>query len=525
LGIANGVKMDAMHKIAAIDAGSNALRMIVGTINETGGVEAIENIRLPVRLGRDAFTSGHLREITLQQAVDAFQHFRRVADDFGVTNIRAIATSALREASNSDILLDRIQRTSGIEVEIISGEEEARLIHLAVERAIDLKNKRAVLIDIGGGSVEVTISQNKRIVSTESYGLGTVRLLNKLENGGDEKRFFFSASKRPFSLLVREYAEAARRRIDREIGKEKIHLCIGTGGNVEEMGRLSQRLFKKSSDRSITLSELQELIEKLSRMSVKDRINKLKLRPDRADVILPAAIVLQLIATEAKARKILIPDVGLKDGLLIEMAEELARGPKKLRREQVWESAVRLGDKYQFDSNHAALTAKLAGQLFDQSKSLHNLNDEDKLLLQVGSLLHDIGHFINTLEHDKHGYYILKNNPLIGLNDDQREIVANLIRYHRRAFPSLEDDNFKALPQKDRVTVTKLSALLRLADGMDVSHTARVVRVALKEKKKNWELVLYGKGDLMLEKWALNKRRALFEEIFGVGLEISDKKS
>lgn len=516
--------MHVMQSIAAIDSGSNALRMIVGNINQRGEVEPIENIRLPVRLGQDAFTSGHLREVTLQQAVDAFLHFRRVADDLGVTKIRAIATSALREASNSDILLDRILRTSGIEIEIINGEEEARLIHLAVEHSIDLKNKRAVLIDIGGGSVEVTISQNKKIVSTESYNLGTVRLLNKLENGRDEKRFFFSASKQPFNLLVREYAEAARRRIDREIGKEKIHLCIGTGGNVEEMGKLRQRLFKKSSDKSITLSELQDLIEKLSHMTVKERINKLKLRPDRADVILPAAIVLQLIATEAKARQILIPDVGLKDGLLIEMAEEQARGPKTLRREQVWESAVRLGDKYQFDSNHATLTAKLAGQLFDQSKSLHNLGEEHKLLLQVGSLLHDIGHFINTLEHDKHGYYILKNNPLIGLNESQQEIVANLVRYHRKAFPSLAEENFKALPQKERVTVTKLCALLRLADGMDVSHTARVARVGLKEKKKNWELVLYGRGDLMLEKWALNKRRALFEEIFGVELEISDKK-
>jgi exopolyphosphatase / guanosine-5'-triphosphate,3'-diphosphate pyrophosphatase len=507
-----------MQRIAAIDAGSNAIRLIVGEIKDNGHVEPIENIRLPVRLGQDAFTTGFLKEETIQQGVDAFLHFRRVSDDYGVTRIRAIATSALREAANSHILLDRIQQTSNIEIEIISGEEEARLIHLGVEHAVDLGNKRAVLIDIGGGSVEVTISENKRIISTESYNMGTVRLLKELN--GDEQ----TASRRPFSLLVREYIEAARRRIDREIGDEKIHLCIATGGNPEEMGNLRQRLFKKSSSNVITLGELQDLIEKLSRMSIQERMNKLKLKPDRADVILPAAIVLQLIAHEAKIKEIKIPKVGLKDGILIEMAEEMARDPQpqRVRREQVWEASVRLGDKYLLDMEHATLISKLAGQLFDQTKDLHKLDDEYKLLLQVGSLLHDIGHFINPIDHDKHGYYILKHNLLLGLNENQQEIVANLVRYHRKAFPSLDDENFRSLPQKDRLVVAKLSALLRLADVMDTSHTGRVTQVILTEKKKYWELALDGNGDLMLEKWSLNKRRALFEEVFGIELVVAE---
>jgi exopolyphosphatase/guanosine-5'-triphosphate,3'-diphosphate pyrophosphatase len=367
--------------------------------------------------------------------------------------------------------------------------------------------------------VEVTLSENQKIISTESYNMGTVRLLTKLN--GSKKQ---TASNQPFSLLVREYVRAARRRIDRELGGEKIHLCIGTGGNVEEMGKLRQRLFKKSSDNVITLAELQELIEKLSSMSLSARMRKLDLKPDRADVILPAAVVLQLIANEARVREIQIPNVGLKDGILIEMAEELARDPRPrlLRMEQVWEAAVRLGDKYQLDMEHAALISKLSGQLFDQTRDLHRLDEGYKLLLQVGSLLHDIGHFVNPIDHDKHGYYILKHNPLIGLNEHQQEIVANLVRYHRKDFPSLEDANFKALAQKDRLIVTKLSALLRLADVMDMSHNGRVTQVELQQKKKTWTLTLRGKGDLMLAKWALNKRRALFEEVFGVGLAVEE---
>jgi exopolyphosphatase/guanosine-5'-triphosphate,3'-diphosphate pyrophosphatase len=512
-----------MQKIAAIDAGSNALRMVVGNINEAWQVEPIENIRLPVRLGQDVFASGSLREKTIQQATDAFLHFQHVAQDLGVEKIRAIGTSALREAANSDILLNRIYRTSGIEIEIISGSEEARLIQLAVVNVLSLKGKRAVLIDIGGGSVEVTISENQNIISTQSYNLGTVRLLQKLD-GAKESGSSLADSKRPFSLLVREYAEAARRRIDRQIGNAHVDICVGTGGNVEELGRLRQKIFKQPNDKLIKLSELQDLIEEFTGMTVKERIRKFKLRPDRADVILPAAIVLQLIAHEANVRQVTIPHVGLKDGLLLEMADSLKHGVHAPHREQVWESALRLGKKYQFDAVHATLTAKLAKQLFDQTRPLHDLGDEERLLLEVAALLHDIGHFINTIDHDKHGYYILKANRLIGLNEQQQELVASLVRYHRKSFPSLDDSNFKALPQKDRIRVSKLSALISLADGMDVSHTNHVTNAILTEKKKYWQLSMQGKGDLMLEKWALDKRRVLFEEIFGVQLEIMDNK-
>src|ERR1700690_2665717 len=311
-----------MQIIAAIDVGSNAIRMVVGRFNESRTMEVLENIRLPVRLGTDAFGPGRLREVTIQQTVNAFHHFKRVASDLEVTKIRAIGTSAMREAANGDILIDRVLRATGISIEAISGEEEARLIHVAVSSVINLKGKHAVLIDIGGGSVEVTIAEDKKIISTESYNMGTVRLLEKLN--GDSKSFFsFGASKHPLSLLIREYAEAARQRIDREIGSAKVDVCAATGGNVEEMGRLRQKFLKRDSDKLITMGELQELIESLSGMTVKERIQKLKLRADRADVILPAAVVLQLIAHEAGVKQVAIPHVGLKDGLLLDMAADM----------------------------------------------------------------------------------------------------------------------------------------------------------------------------------------------------------
>jgi exopolyphosphatase/guanosine-5'-triphosphate,3'-diphosphate pyrophosphatase len=190
-------------------------------------------------------------------------------------------------------------------------------------------------------------------------------------------------------------------------------------------------------------------------------------------------------------------------------------------REQVWTSALRLGKKYQFDLEHAKIVAHLAGRLFDQSRNLHDLGDEDKLLLELAALLHDIGHFINTIDHHKHGYYILKANPLIGLAESCQDIVANIIQYHRKSMPSWQDEGFRNLTPHDRIVVTKLSALMRLADALDVSHTGSVKDVQLEQQKDVWQLKLQGMGDLMLERWTLEKRLKLFQDVFGVKLKVA----
>jgi exopolyphosphatase / guanosine-5'-triphosphate,3'-diphosphate pyrophosphatase len=500
-----------MVNISAIDVGSNAMRMVVGEVDEAWQVRPIENIRLPVRLGQDVFDGGYLEEKTIQQTEEVFLRFKQMAENFNVHQLRAVATSAAREAANSDLLVDRVFRTSGIEIEIISGEEEARLIHAAVAHVLNLKEKRTLLIDIGGGSVEVTLSTGRNIISTDSYDMGTVRLLKKL-NG--------SKSKHPLGNLVREYAEAARYRIEQDLGDEKIQICAGTGGNVEEIGRLRQKLFKAESDHFITLDELEKLIERLERMTYEQRMDKLKLRPDRADVILPASIVLHLIAREAGVKQIMIPNVGLKDGILLDIAEDLAKSLPARRQEEAWESALHMGRKYQFNEEHARLTSRLAARLFEQSKQLHDLDDSNLLLLEISALLHDIGHFINTADHEKHGAYLVSASPLIGLSQREKNIIANLIRYHRKQLPSTHDEEFKALPQKDRLIVTKLSVLLRLADSLDISHMENVNDVTLKEAGSGWKLKVSGKKDQLLMKWAFDKRKSQFREVFGVSLEM-----
>jgi len=505
-----------MPKIAAIDVGSNAIRLVIGNLDDQGKVEPVETIRTPVRLGKDVFSDQILREETIQSAVDAFVQFRRVIDDFGVMCTKAVATSAVREAQNKEILIERIEQASGIHLEEISAEEESRLACLAVASAMDVAGKKSVMVDIGGGSVEVTIAFGDDILSSNSFQLGTVRLLQNLS---EEKTYLRPVS---FSRLLTESVEAARRPMEHALSGLTLDFCVGTGGNVEEIGLLCQQLNYSKSEKKISAPALSKLVATISKMSDHERAQEFNLRPDRADVILPASIVLNQIVSIARVNEIFIPNVGLKNGLLIDMAGDCVKQAHRISNHLVIESALRIGKKYDFDEEHGLFVAKMALELFDQTTSLHLLGNEERLILEVGAILHDIGHFINTVNHDVHGAYILESNHLIGLSELEQTMLATLVRYHRKGVPYLEYRDGVDLTSKQRMTVAKLCALLRLADALDSSHQKKIASLTITESKTMWLLTLQSSEDLSLEKWTLKKRRLLFQTIFGKALEIAE---
>jgi exopolyphosphatase/guanosine-5'-triphosphate,3'-diphosphate pyrophosphatase len=233
-------------------------------------------------------------------------------------------------------------------------------------------------------------------------------------------------------------------------------------------------------------------------------------------------MVLQKIIRVAGVKEIVIPHVGLKEGLLIDMIQELFGEKRPLRRDQVLASAIQLGRKYMFDEQHGTTVARYAARLFDETRSLHNLGVEYRLLLEVAALLHDIGNFVNSTEHHKHTYYLLSVSPLIGMTQSHLAIVANVARYHRKSMPKPQHEGYRALSSKERVVVSKLSALLRLADAMDNEHASKVESFSVEFKKPKLTLRLRGDGDLLLEKWALAKKATMFEEVFSVKLVVDD---
>jgi len=495
---------------AAIDVGSNAMRIAIGVADDSGSVEIVENLREPVRLGRDAFTHGVIGDENQQRTLEAFRRFRELIDEYQPQHIRAVATSAMREAKNRDVIIDRIKRETGIHLETIGGAEEARLVFWAARRPLELDDKRALLIDIGGGSVEVSRAESGALVDSESFKLGTVRLLELLqEEHGDQTRFI---------RLVEEYADSVRRRVRRKIGETGVDLCIGTGGNVEALGDLRGQLLGKNNLRHVKLTELQTIIEKLGAHSYLERVEQLGLRPDRADVIVPAAIVMRNIVAESGVKDLQVPRVGLKEGILQELLEASPQAGAERARAQVLASARALGAKYDYDREHGEIVAQLAVRLFDDLQPLHGLGGEERLILEVAAMVHDIGQYVRLSGHHKHSLYLIRSAPFIGLSERQQELVANVARYHRKAKPKPAHEHFRQLSGGERAIVTKLAALLRVANALDVEHGGRVQDVCARVEDDAVSVSVLGAGDLDLEAWAVMRQADFFRHSSGLPL-------
>lgn len=304
-----------LEKAAAIDIGSNAIRMVIGGYDEHDHIQIYRKMREAVRLGKDVFEKNKMISAeSFGAALKAFEKFRKAIDEQDIKNVRAVATSAVREATNGKEFVDTISKTYGIKVQIIDGIEEAKLIQRAVESEIPLSLRRALLIDIGGGSVEITVTEGNKIQFMESLPLGTVRLLKMAEKEKLSDKDIEKVITETLAGFAKKLAEIKR--------KTPLEIAIGTGGNVECLGVVRAALFNKSSMSKVYLEELDKIIKKLDEMSYKERIDKWKLKPDRADVILPASLVVRKVMQMAEIETLQIPRVGLKDGLLLSLLKK-----------------------------------------------------------------------------------------------------------------------------------------------------------------------------------------------------------
>ena len=495
-----------MPRLAAIDVGSNAMRLGIASADDDGRMHVIHTDREPVRLGADVFSKGEVTDGRLVEAMEAFLKFRKLINEFKVKSVRAVGTSALREARNRDYCIGQIAKTTEISIDVINSEEEARLEFLAVSRAIKLHGKTALIVDIGGGSVEISLVTDNEIVSTESFGIGTVRLLQML----NERK----QGERVFRQLAREYINVSGTRLRKAIGEHRVDMCIATGGNVESLGDLRVQLCDADDDRSITLDELNTILKQLQSRSYEERIKDFGLRQDRADVIIPAIIVLQIVANEARVQEIQIPRVGVREGLLIDMARSLGRREPRPDRTQLITSAKLLGRKYDYEAEHAQTVSRFALALFDATKRLHKLGEDERVLLEVAALLHDIGYYIGTRDHHKNSWYLITASPLVGVSELEKDVIALVARYHTRSTPKPNHKEFTDLSPKRRRTVLMLAALLRLGEALDREHANKVQSLKLIVRPKKVTLRLTGEGDMLLEKWALSYGSKLFEKTF-----------
>ena len=524
-----------MPRFAALDVGSNALRLrVVEAEAPNAGIHQltllpqdgealsgwreITSLRAPVRLGSEVFISGKLTPTSIGQACAALREFRLAMDAAKVDAYRATATSAVREASNGATLIERSRRETGIELEMIEGVEEARLVQLAVMRRVPLHDKRALLVDVGGGSTELTVLDRGQSSFSISLPLGTVRLIETFLRGSGS--------------VSLEQAHLVGEMVDRALVEASPHLrapfdvVIGTGGNIDTLAELcpGQLPIAAAGASAIDVHAMRALFAKLAALTPAERRDKHGLRPDRADTIIPACAIITRIAEVVSASVILAPGVGLKDGILEELVDKHFHVWDTAREAQsVIDACLRLGRRYAFDEAHGTRVAGFAGTLFDDMQKVHAFGDRERLLLRAAAILHDIGDFVRYDGHHKHSYYLIQHSDIMGLAPDERAVVANIARYHRKSPPDPSHPNFRDLDKEARGKVRALAAILRIADALDREHRGKVdaVRGVVERSKGRLFLFLQGDGERELEEWTVRAKSELMRDVFDLDIVLA----
>ena len=500
--------------IAAIDAGSNAVRLSVVRAHSAIDLEPLHDERYPLRLGESVFVRHRFSEEILKKGIKAFKHFQEVMEEFGVTRYRAVATSASREAKNGPAFVRRIRLKSKLHLEIISAHEESRLGREAVFAALGPESPLRCVVDLGGGSLELSILRDHNVVQSAQLPVGTVRLMTTLGiTGVISSTQAEQVRKYLYALLESKLAPRPN------LGGE---LAVALGGNAESLADLAPGP-REHGLSTLELSLLRERLPDLLRRDIESRMKNYGVRRDRADVMGIAGLIFVTLARYLNLRTLSIPRVGIREGLLREIARE-AFSRKEPHRYNASSRQLLVGTRVfarrlDSDRRHAEHIRELSLQLFDQLQPVHHLPAESRVLLESAALLHDVGHTVSNRGHHKHGEYLTLNGDISGLAGRDRNLVAAAVRYHnRKAEPSGNHPAYSVLNNSDKRLACRLASILRIAEGLDHSHRQRITQIRAKFQRGAVGLQLRARGDAAEDIRDANRCAELFEQEFHVRL-------
>jgi exopolyphosphatase/guanosine-5'-triphosphate,3'-diphosphate pyrophosphatase len=506
-------------RIAAIDIGTNSVHMIVVRVRPDLSFEVVDREKAMVRLGAGGLDGRALTAEAVTAALQALSKFKRLADSHRVDEILAAATSATREARNGGEFLARVERDTGIRPRVISGAEEARMIHQAAVYGVDVAGGRAVVIDIGGGSVEITLGTATTIQLARSFKIGSIRLTERFVHSDP-------LSERDERKLVKHVLGEIDRYCEQivAVGFDRV---IGTSGTILSVGAVAATAARgtpPSELRNLHISakQIRRVRKDVAALDLEHRLAIPGLDQRRADLIVGGAVLLDTIIRRLGAEELTLCDLALREGLVLDYIRRNRRQiaqidsiPDVRRR-----STLELSERCNYYAEHAQQVVRLALALFDQTRAVHGLTDREREWLEYASLMHDLGGHISYSAHHKHSYYLIKNGDLRGFHPDEIEVMALVARYHRRGTPRRSHDEYARLPSPLRRTVRILSSILRVAESLDRSHAQPISGLEVNDRGADIVLTLHSSGDSELEVWATSRHLEPFEELVGKPVRI-----
>jgi exopolyphosphatase/guanosine-5'-triphosphate,3'-diphosphate pyrophosphatase len=510
--------------MSVIDVGASGIRMLLAELRADGEVRTLEQLERPLALGRETFRTGTLSASSIQKAVNILRQYRALMDTYHVTHTRAVATSAVRAALNRDTFVDRIFLATGIEVEVIEGAQETLLTFAAVQRTLgghpEVGTGDALLFELGGGATEWALMRMGEVIASVTHDFGTIRMRELLRSEESDRR----ARTRLIQHNVRDMMNAIRRALP----FQKIGHLIAVGSEARFAARALAKAGAAGASGAgavagapdaviaVEAKDLRKLADKILTMTPDEAASEYGMPANEAESLAPALLAYAELIRLNQVEALLVARVSMRDGLILQMAQSIRGGSSVFFPEQTIAAALNLARKYQADEQHGLHTAAFARQIFEATRSQHRMGDREKLLLEVASIVHDIGGFVAARAHHRHAYYLLTHSEIFGLSGMDMEIVANVARYHRRGGPQSDHPAYAALPRSARVTVNRLSGILRVADALDKGHNQRIRNAKISVAGEELRIEAEGAEELALERLALEQKAGLFEEVFGL---------
>lgn len=505
------------ENVVAIDIGANFVRMTIAAIKQNGDVEIVDNLQKNTNIGRDTFKFRRIKPESVKQMCSILKGFFYIMKDYSIKSYIAVSTSGIRDAENKEYVIEQIRIKTGIKVEIINNAEERFLMLKAVKNKIAKNNAvfngGTAVLNIGSGGVEFYIFENGKLKYTTYINIGALRIAEKFAD--------LQSNSLNFASVLEEYVNSKILGLKMYLGNLKISNFIAVGGEIKFMISINE----DKSQKLITGGWFDMFYDNIKKVSAQNVSDKYEISLSQAKMILPNAVIINQFLKLTKAKNIYVPDVCLRDGIIVDIIEKkFSKNVKNMFKGDIINCALFIGKKYGVNLSHARNVKMIAVKIFNELMNIHLLTEKEKLFLEVSAILHDISNYVNLNRHSIYSYNIIHDEQLIGFSDRDLEIIANVAMYHENLIPSLNDKNYVKLSHDDKIIVSKLSAILKIAESFDASGKGKIKKFNVELEGETVYFNVYSETDCTLEKWEFNRNKEFFEEIIGIKPVINIRK-